>query len=188
MKVDFPQGIYVIRCFVDDPDKLWFIHTPPENAPWASAMEITGKDFKQKVTGGEVPAEAFIQVINHRKNILLYQVETGRYAAVDFNLKSDKAVRPTSGTDQMSPVISFFVAADELDRVGKEAEFELIAPTGKKTDGVAIRSVGQNRYVQIAGTGSRFLELQGQKLSKIDLFAFERLFVLLLIFAKKNKQ
>ena len=114
------------------------------------------------------------------------QTETGRYAAVDreCSLFREATVREVSEEDHE---ISFYVKHHQNGRIGKDAEFELFAPTGNKADfllqlrknnALAIRSVGKDRYLTISAITLRPL---CEDISQAELFKFEPRFECLII-------
>ena len=90
-----PNGKYIIRCFVGDTDKLWFISGQPKEMmemglpPFAIASRIRREAMgKKKIKERDLPDECFIELINRPADgtTLLRQVATGLYAAVDREL------------------------------------------------------------------------------------------------------
>ena len=125
---------------------------------------------KEKIRERHLPDECFVEVINRGGDgiVLLRQVETGRYAAVDRELTFIRRAREVSEQDQM---LSFYVTLNQIGLVGRDAEFELFAPTGNKADGLAIRSVGKERFVAVSGLN--FLHPIVKDISQATLFKFE---------------
>ena len=167
-----PNGKYIIRFCVRDPDKLWFIWVATQQTglpPDAKATRIRRESVEnEKIKEHHLPAEAFFELINSSADGTILLLETGRYAAVDRELTWLRNAREVSEEDE---VISFFVRSNQFGRIGKDAEFELIAPTGNKADGVAIRSVGKDRYVVVSGVN--FLHPFCKRISCAERFFFE---------------
>ena len=174
----FPNGKYIIRFCVRDPDKLWFIWVATQRTglpPDAKATRIRRESMENgKIRERHLPDEAFIELINCPAfgTILLRHVETGRYAAVDRELAFLRRAREVSGQDQM---LSFYVTLNQIGLVGRDAEFELFAPTGNKAARLAIRSVGKERFVGVSGIN--FLHPIFEDISQATLFKFEPRFV-----------
>ena len=143
--------------------------------PLAVALRIRRETMgKKKIKERDLPEECFIELINRPadETTLLRQVATGLYAAVDRELTFLRRTREVSEQDE---VISFFVRPNQIGRIGKDAEFELFARTGNKADGgLAIRSVGKERFVGISGIN--FLHPIVEDISRASLFKFESRF------------
>ena len=75
-----------------------------------------------------------LNLYDGKETILLCQTATGHYATVQ---------------DEDPPKIAFLSLSP--DNIGKDAQFQLVSPSGAANDafGVAIRSMGNNRFVEI---------------------------------------
>ena len=117
-----------------------------------------------------MPDECFVRVINLNDGngtISLRQSATNRHAAFDYC--------QTYGRENLNePKISFV-----FDPTGDVPEFRLIVPNGV-ANGVAIRSVHNNRYVTVdMGLGQPhylYPNCEFENISSNGLFRFERRF------------
>ena len=119
-----------------------------------------------------MPAECFVQVINRGDDgSLLRQIQTGRYASVDHD-PTWPMTRPTKKYFSADPMISFLFT--NSSPTGDGDKFELYAPTGNVSDGVAIRSMETGFYLEIDDEDYLHPVCEGS--DGAVLFKFERRF------------
>ena len=183
--MNLSDGEYFIRCNVGSPDQsfLWFISGPTatqtEQEIHAFARSICRDTRTKKIRERDLPPECFVQVINRDNGtILLRQTATGRYATV--NTQQTYSFMAGQEGDDPAPKISFMFFSDSTRPPKDNAEFQLIAPTGKVSNGVAIRSMRNNRYVEVdldlCGPNYLYPICDFEHISANGLFRFERRF------------
>ena len=169
--VELANGKYFIRRYIDA-GTFWYISGPPKNWKPGEDMHAIAKNINratrtEEIREGDLAPECFVNVINSLDGngiIYLRQSGTDRYAVV------------YPEQDEHDPKIAFL--SSPLDTFRKDAEFQLIGPTGKDSVCVAIRSMSNDRYVaaDLDSDGSNYLYPVLDELSHENLFVFEQRF------------
>ena len=141
------NGKYFIRYYLDDKSKFWYISGPPqdvqEGQDTRAIVKCINRDTRNtKIRERDLAPECFVDVLylaDGKGTVLLYQTATGRYAAV-FREQ-----------DEDPPKIAFLNSSFDTIEEDAKFHFQLVSPSGAPNDafGVAIRSVGNSRFVEI---------------------------------------
>ena len=171
--MDLANGKYFIRRYIDA-GTFWYISGPPKNWKPGEDMHAIAKNINratrtEEIREGDLAPECFVNVINSLDGngiIYLRQSGTDRYAVV------------YPEQDEDDPKIAFLSLSLYPHCIGKNAEFQLIGPTGKDSVCVAIRSVSNDRYVaaDFDSDGSNYLYLYPVLDELSHLFIFEQRF------------